>query len=186
MHAMSTSPLPPDLQVALENLFEFFSAYVVATNADERSKIQAQIVDLFSRLGVASESALVRRAAEIFDRIKKEPAPSRFGEATLANVARTFVASHLRAFERVPNHPSLSAGARQLLRTPVVEAVEFGMEFDREQVSNSLNILLSTVMEGPVTRTEGTAQIRTSISVIRALSKNFCRIPPFCSQAEEK
>lgn len=183
---MSTSPLPPDLQLALENLFELFSAYVAATNAHERSKIHAQIVETFSRFGVASESALVRRAAEIFNRIKKEPASSSLGEATAANEARTFVTLQLRAFERAPNHPSLSAGARQLLRTPIVEAAEIAMRFDREQVANSLNILPSAVSEAPVTRTEGTARVRTSISVIRALSKNFCRIPPFCSQAEDK
>jgi hypothetical protein len=185
MLAMSTNPLPPDLQLALERLFELFSGYVAAGNAKERRELHAQILDLFSRLGVVSDSALVRRAAEIFDRIKQERAPSQLREATLANQARDFVSSQLRLFERLPNAPALSTGARQLLRIPVAESAEFTFRFDPEEASISLNRVLSTLSGPPVSRAEGTAEIRTSIAVIRAFRKNYCRIPPFCSGGEE-
>lgn len=58
MPAMNTSPLPPDLQLALERLFELFALYVAAGNARERRELHAQILDLFSRLGVVSQTAL--------------------------------------------------------------------------------------------------------------------------------
>jgi hypothetical protein len=183
---MSTTPLPPNLQIALERLFELFSAYVAAGNNRERAGIHAQILDLFSRLGVVSDSVLVRQAAEMFERIKQEPGIRKLREATLANEARDFVASRVRAFERTANAPSLSTGARQLLRTPVVEVAEFALQFEPEQVSNSLERLFVSIAEPPINRAEGTAKFRTSIAVIRALWKNFCQIPPFCSGGARK
>jgi hypothetical protein len=132
---MSTTPLPPNLQVALERLFELFSAYIASTNARERAEIHAQILDLFSRLGVVSDSIVVRQAVELFERIKQEPVIPRLREATLANEARDFVTARLREFERRANAPSLSTGARQLLRTPIAEVAEFAAQFEPGQVS---------------------------------------------------
>jgi hypothetical protein len=186
MRAMSATPLPPNLQAALERLFEMFSAYVAARNVRERTQIHAQILDLFSRLGVVSDSALVRQAAEMFEIIQQERVVPKSREATLANEARDFVASRIRAFERTPNAPSLSAGARQLLRTPVVEVAELALQFEPEQVSHSLDSLFASLREPPVSGAEGTAEVRTSIVVIRAFWKNFCRIPPFCSGGGQK
>ena len=178
---MSTTPLPPDMQQAVERLFEMFSAYVAARTAREKRIMHRQILELFSRLGVVSDSALVRRAADMFERIKREPTPPRVHEVTLSKRAGEFVASRLRIFERTPGSPELSQGARQLLRIPVVEATEFTLKFDPEQTAKSLDTILATLVEPPATAAEGTARVRTSIAVVRGFSKNFCRIPPFCS-----
>jgi hypothetical protein len=183
---MSTSPLPPDLQLALETLFELFSAYVSAGDVHERSQIHSQILDLFSRLGVAAESPLVRQAADLFDRIKQDTHAPEPREATLPNLARRIVAMRLREFERSPNAIRLTTGARQLLRTPVVEAVEFTGELDPAEVNNSLDVVLKTLMEPPVSNAEGTIRVRTSVAVIRGFWKNFCRIPPFCAGRETR
>src|SRR5882724_8569597 len=103
MPLMSTPPLPPNLQASLAQLFELFSVYIAAENVSERSKIHSQILELFSRLGVGSDSITVRQAAEIFESIKREPATQRTREATLVNEARDFVSTRLRALERGPH-----------------------------------------------------------------------------------
>lgn len=70
---LGPSPLPPDLQLALERLFRLFSDYVAADNARQRRSVHNQIHDLFSQLGVISDSPLVRQAVEMFDQIRREP-----------------------------------------------------------------------------------------------------------------
>jgi hypothetical protein len=183
---MSTPALPPNMQALLGQLFELFSTYIVADNVREQSAIHAQILDVFSRLGVVSDSIAVRRAAEIFESITREPIMARPREVTLASEARDFVASQLRTLERGPNAPTLTTGARQLLRTPVVEVAEFAAQFEPEQVASSLDALFLTLREPPINPAEGSTKIRTSVAVIRAFSKNFCRIPPFCSGGDRR
>ena len=183
---MSTPPLPPNLQASLGQLFELFSDYIAAENARERSKIHAQILDLFSRLGVVSDSITVRRAAEIFESIKREPTTQRIREATLVNEARDFVSTRLRTLERGPSGLTLTTGARQLLRIPIAEVAEFTAQFEPEQTGRSLDRLFLTLTEPPTTQAEGTSETRTSVAVIRAFWRNFCRIPPFCSGGDRK
>ena len=173
------------MQQAVERLFGLFSAYVAAATARERRQIHAQILDLFSELGVVSDSSIVRSAVEMFDSIKREATVPRVREATLANNARNLVDARVRAFERTAE-TKLSTGARNLLRIPVVEVAEFASQFNPEQTINSLDRVFTTLIDEPLAATEGTARVRTSIAVIRAFSKNFCRIPPFCSGGEQK
>lgn len=178
---MGTSPIPPDLQRSLELLFEMFSNYVAARSERERSALHASIVDLFAHLGVVSEYPLVRQAAEMFERIQREPAQRKQREATLANSARDIVSARIRLFERTQGRPSLSAGARQILRIPVVESVEFAETLNEAQVVASVDKVLSGIAEDPISPAEGRDDVRTSVAVIRSLAKNFCNIPPFCS-----
>ena len=178
---MGTNSLPPDLQHSLELLFEMFSSYVAARTDRERAALHASIVDLFARLGVASEYPLVRQAAKMFERIEGEPLQRRKPEATLANNARDIVASRIRIFERTQGRPTLSTGARQVLRAPIVESVEFTEVLNESQIVTSLDKVLSSVAEEPISPAEGRENLRTSVAVIRSLAKNFCNIPPFCS-----
>jgi hypothetical protein len=179
---MGTTPLPPDLQRSLELLFEMFSSYVAARTEREQAALHASIVDLFARLGVASDYPVVRQAAEMFERIQHEPAQRREREATLANRARDIVALQIRLFERTKGRPTLSAGARQMLRVPIVESAEFTEKLNERQVIASLDKVLDSVAEEPISVAEGREYVRTSVAVIRALAKNFCNIPPFCSE----
>jgi hypothetical protein len=180
---MGGNALPPDVQLTLEQLFRLFSEYISATGESERRNLQAQILALFSRLGVASDAPAVRDAAEFFQAIQRLPQrtlPVR-REETLATAARELVTSRIRIFEKARSNPALSAGARQMLRIPVTEAVELSGHFEKEELEASLNRLFSTLLEPPESPIEGTAQVRTSVAVVRAFWKNFCRIPPFCS-----
>jgi hypothetical protein len=178
--AMGTNALPPDLQSVLETLFALFAAYVAAATVSERDSLHAQILDLFSRLGVAPRSPLVRQAAEIFERIRQEPLVKIRPNPTLAGEARDFTNARLRNYERRQGL-TLSTGARQMLRVPIVETAEFADRFDPEQTDRSLSTVLATLKdEAPVTDAEGNSNMRTSVAVIRAFWKNFCNIPPFC------
>lgn len=178
---MGTSPLPPDLQRSLELLFELFSSYVAARTERDRSALHARIVDLFARLGVASEYPAVRQAAEMFERIQLEPAKRRHREVSLATNARDIVASRIRFFERTTGRPRLSPGARQILKIPVMESVEFTEILNEDEVAASVDKVLSSVAEEPISRAEGGESLRSSVAVIRSFVKNFCNIPPFCS-----
>ena len=178
---MGTTPLPPDLQSSLELLFGMFSSYVAARTRKERAALQYSIVDLFARLGVASESPLVRKAAETFERMQRETAQRRHREVSPANNAGAIVTSRIRLFERTKGRPTLSKGAHQILRVPVIESVEFTEIFDQDQVVASVDRILSAVAEEPISRAEGHDNLRTSVAVIRSFAKNFCNIPPFCS-----
>lgn len=142
-------------------------------NSEKRTK-------LFSKLGVVSGYPVIRQAAEIFERISKEPVVRVRQPPTLGSEARNFVNVTLRRYERSQGLV-LSNGARQLLRVPVVETAEFAEQFDREQTNASLANVLATLKEQPRSPAEGTDNVRTSVAVIRAFWKNFCNIPPFCS-----
>src|SRR5436190_22559503 len=120
---MGTNALPPGIQSVLETLFELFSAYVAASTTRESRELHSQIIELFSRLGVASNEPLVQRAAEIFERIRQEPVVSVPELPTLPLRARNFVTARLRNLER-SHDLILSTGARQLLRVPVAESAE--------------------------------------------------------------
>jgi hypothetical protein len=177
---MGTNALPPDLQSTLEALFELFAAYVAAATVSERDSLHAQILDLFSRLGVAARSPLVRQAEEMFERIRREPLVRIPPIPTMAGRARDFANARLRNYERSQGL-TLSTGARQMLRVPIVETAEFADHFDPGQTDESLGRVLATLKdETPVTNAEGTPNMRTSVAVIRAFWKNFCNIPPFC------
>ena len=179
---MSTPPpLPPDMQRELANLFDMFSAYVAARTSREKQDLHNQILTIFSRLGVVSDSLLFRQAAETFERISRVQKTSKLPESTLAAEARVLVNARIRLFENTPNNPSLSNGARQFLRIPIVEAAEMEHRFDANQAASSLETVLTSLQAPPTNRTEGTGQTRTSVAVIRAFWKTFCRIPPFCS-----
>ena len=178
--AMGTNALPPDLTSLLETLFGLFAAYVAAATVTERDSLHAQILDLFSRLGVAPRSPLVQQAAEIFERIRQEPLVKIPPIPSLPGEARDFTNARIRTYERAQGL-TLSTGARQMLRAPIVETAEFANQFDPEQTDRALRTLLATLKdEAPVTYAEGNSSMRTSVAVIRALWKNFCNIPPFC------
>jgi hypothetical protein len=178
---MGTNSLPPDLQSTLETLFELFSAYVSSESSRERREIHSQILELFSRLGVVSSNPIVKRAAEMFEDIRKDRVlrPPRL--ETLALTARNSVNYRLRQLERQRNLV-LSSGAKQVLRAPVVERAEFDEVFNSEQTYMSLETIFSTLQDEPRAMKKNAPEERTSIDVIRALWKNFCRIPPFCSE----
>ena len=178
---MGINPLPPDLQSALETLVDLFAQYVAARTVKERRDLHGQILDLFSRLGVASKSPLVRQATERFERISREPLVKTPPVPTIVSEARDFANARLRSYERSQGL-TLSAGARQLLRVPVIETAEFAEHFDPERTDTSLNTVFKTLADAvPATRAEGNSGFRTSVAVIRAFWENFCNIPPFCS-----
>ena len=178
---MSSTPLSPELQQTLQELFELFSSYVEAPSMIERERLHAQILDLFSRLGVIGSNPLVRQAAEMFERIRVERRVPSSSQAASVNRARRLVDTRIRQFER-ETKITLTSGARQLLRTPVAEAVEFSEEIDTDEIVSSVDrILASLEEESPTTPREGTENSRTAIAVIRAFWKNFCNIPPFCA-----
>lgn len=79
---MSTPSLPDELRAALERLFELFSFYVAAPTRRDRNLLHAEILDLFSRLGVVSADPLARRAAEMLQQIQAER-PIKLREAIL-------------------------------------------------------------------------------------------------------
>lgn len=181
---MGSPPLSPEYQEILQQLFELFSSYVATSRPAERSRLQAQILDLFGRLGVAEANPLVRQAADLFERIRVDTPVVPSHQAVLVNQARRLVDGEIRQFER-RTQLTLTSGARQLLRTPVAEAIEFTERLDRNEISDSLAKILETLTASPKAPSEGTATTRTAIAVIRAYWRNFCNIPPFCAGRHE-
>lgn len=183
---MSTTPLPPGMRLELESLFKLFADYSRARSTRQRSRIEAQIMEVFSRLGVASDSIVLRQASEMFDQIRKVPGITNVRTDDVASRAKQLVSARVRDFERRPNAPKLSLGARQMLRIPVVEAAQASNRLDAVEVSRSLDTVLDSLTEPPRSPVEGTDRGRTSIAVVRAFWKNFCHIPPFCSGEEQR
>ena len=109
------------------------------------------------------------------ERVLKEPPPE-----TLALRARDVVNSRLRTLER-DRSLVLSSGARQVLRAPVVEQAEFNDVFNEQQAYGSLETIFQTLREEPRAIQRNPVNERTSVDVIRAIWKNFCKVPPFCS-----
>jgi hypothetical protein len=181
---MGSTPLSPEFQEVLQQLFELFSSYIATSRSAERSRLQAQILDLFARLGVAETNPLVRQAADFFETIRVDEPVALSRQAILVNQARRLVDTEIRQFER-GTQLTLTSGARQLLRTPVAEAIEFTERFDRNEISDSLAKLFETLTSPPEIPSEGTARSRTAIAVIRAYWRNFCNIPPFCAGRHE-
>ena len=72
-----------------------------------------------------------------------------------------------------------------MLRTPIAEVAERTAEFNPDAVEKSLDRLFQSLLEPPLNKTEGEANTRTSIAVIKSFWKNFCRIPPFCASRGE-
>ena len=80
----------------------------------------------------------------------------------------------------------LTPGAREMLVIPIFEARAQGrfprfdppFEFRGEEIE-SLEVILRTMSVEP-SRYDREGRTRSSLSVIRALWKNFCHIPPFC------
>jgi hypothetical protein len=178
---MGTNALPPDLQSALERLFALFAAYLAASTNRERRTLQAQIIQLFSTLGAVSDYPVIKQAAATFGRMRQEPATRVARPLTPPVRAQQFVNERLKTLERRYGLV-LSNGARQLLRVPVMETAELREEFDEGQTLATLDRIFTTLREEPNTSVEGVYEKRTSIAVIRALWKNFCRIPPFCAE----
>jgi hypothetical protein len=183
---MSTTPIPPGMRVELEGLFRLFAAYSRARSTRQRSRIEEQIMEVFSRLGVASDSIVARQANEMFDEVRKGRAITNPRTDDVASRAKQLVSARVRDFERRPDAPKLSAGARQMLRIPVVEAAQASNRLDVVEVSRSLDTVLDSLTEPPRSPVEGTDRGRSSIAVIRAFWKNFCHIPPFCSGEEQR
>src|SRR4051794_11350073 len=121
---MSSTPLPPDLQGDLEELFEMFARFVAATSANERALLYTQMLEIFSRFGIASEHPLVLRAAEVLEKIRPDQPAKRSGEAMLAREATFLVNQEIRRFEKSAGGVVLTSKAKQILRIPVAEAVE--------------------------------------------------------------
>jgi hypothetical protein len=176
---MGSTPLPPDLQTVLEQLFELFSQYTATSDRTEQAELRTQILSLFARLGVATKEPLVQNAIAIFERISGSHVAKRIVRETLPIRARDFVTNEIRGFER-QSGLKLSGGARQILRVPIVESVEFTETFREEQTHASLQRVFSSLSESPQGPSEGSGRKRSSIAVIRAYWKNFCNIPPIC------
>jgi hypothetical protein len=175
-------PLPPDQQALVEHLFELFSQYVAAEDVRERRDLHAQILDLFNQLGVVSDSPLVKQAVALFETIKLDKRATPKVPPTLSNRARSFVTTNIKQHER-QNAITLTSGARQLLRIPIGESVEFTEHFDPDQIDQALNTVFASLSQTPPDLLDPLR--RSSIDVIRAFWKNFCRIPPFCSGTRE-
>ena len=79
----------------------------------------------------------------------------------------------------------LSPGARYMILVPVVEALYLHRlhrdELRWSQIERSITDVFLIMREDPDPREFGNR--RSSLSVIRAFWKRFCRIPPFCARA---
>ena len=102
-------------------------------------------------------------------------------ERQLRRDATRFSKDRLLRFQRIPNIPDLSWGAKELLRIPIIEAFESAEFHNAETTDESLRLVAESLREEPHSRSEGHGRLRTSIAVIRAYAENFCNIPPFCS-----
>lgn len=79
----------------------------------------------------------------------------------------------------------LTAGARDMLLIPLVEARSFAPVTSWTE-AESLERILRSMAEDPsdYDRDGEQGKVRSSLSVIRAFWKNFCNIPPFCDGRE--
>lgn len=78
----------------------------------------------------------------------------------------------------------LTWGAREMLRIPVIEAIEAQGDVDWAQVDVSIRDIVGSMSESQAERGQP-SMFRDSRSVIRAFFKRFCNIPPFCSRTDE-
>lgn len=81
----------------------------------------------------------------------------------------------------------LTPEAKQMILIPIHEAFWRG-GYDHQELRDvafrSIKKIVSTMVEEPSSRDKDDGGLRTSTSVIRSFWKNFCNIPPFCSDKE--
>ena len=78
---------------------------------------------------------------------------------------------------------TLTRHARAMLIIPLVEAMEREQDFEWGRAQESLDTLIGELEEESMNHRDSDTE-RTSFSVIRAYSRRFCSIPPFCSPSE--
>lgn len=78
----------------------------------------------------------------------------------------------------------LTAPARNLIRIPAVELYELTEDWNRDQVEKSVAMILETVSDTQATQVEDRIGRRISTSVLAALHKRWCNIPPFCARVK--
>ncbi len=176
---MGNPPLGPDVQASIATLLSLFLAFTRARSTQERAELERQILLAFDRLG-ATEDRSVLEVRRTFESLRTA-AGTEIRARTLAISARKFTNDRIRRFEETPSSPRLSRGAREILRIPLIEAAERTELFNEEQAAESLDRVLDSVRDPPVSNLEGDNGVRTSTAVIRAIHKNFCSIPPFCN-----
>lgn len=180
---MGNPPIRPNVKSAIARLLELFLVFARARSDNERARLETQILALFEQLGATSE-APIQEARARFEELRSvayESAPRGFARAAdeWESNARQLVNARIRSYEM--DGPHLTRGAREMLRIPVIEVAGLNQEFDEAQVSESLDRVLASMREPPRSRAEGEGRSRTSVAVIRAFSKNYCSIPPFCA-----
>lgn len=87
---------------------------------------------------------------------------------------------HLARFEE-EGSILLSQAAVEVLLLPLVEELDRGVPIDENQLFATLDRLMRTIAEDPDPRDLGTA--RSSWSVLRAIRRLWCDLPPICRPA---
>jgi hypothetical protein len=95
--------------------------------------------------------------------------------------ANRFSRDRISKIQDVLGAPALTAGAKDMLRIPIIELYETAEYRNEDETDRSLALISNSLREEPHSPREGSGPLRTSIAVIRAYAKNFCNIPPFCT-----
>jgi hypothetical protein len=165
---------------SIQHLLVLFLEYKLARSPRERSRLEAEILQLFDTLGASLTPQMLSVRGE-FERMRAIPDRPDSNERQLRRAATRFYKDRLSRFQSIPDIPDLSWGAKELLRIPIIEAFESAEFHNAAATDQSLRIVAESLREEPHSQSEGHGSLRTSIAVIRAYARNFCNIPPFCS-----
>jgi hypothetical protein len=165
---------------SIQHLLYLFLEYKRARSPKVRSRLEAEILQLFDTLGATLAPGLLSFRGE-FERIREESELIVSPEKELKRESHRFAGKRIASIAKAPNAVELSWGAREMLRVPFIETYESSEFRDAELADQSLRLVAESLRENPRSPSEGHGQLRTSVEVIRAYAKNFCNIPPFCS-----
>lgn len=80
---------------------------------------------------------------------------------------------------------NLSLAAIDLLLIPILEQFQTKGHLDYYQVEASLRTIIIDIKETPSNFDTNKMGKRTTLSIIKAFWKNFCNIPPFCTEKDK-
>jgi hypothetical protein len=165
---------------SIQDLLHLFLEYKRVRSPKVRSRLEAEILQLFDTLGATLAPELLSVRGE-FERIREESDMIVSPEKELKRAPHRFAGKRIASIAKAPDAVELSWGAREMLRVPLIETYESAEFRDAELADRSLRLVAESLREKPRTPSEGHGQLRTSIAVIRAYAESFCKIPPFCS-----
>lgn len=170
---------------SIQHLLVLFLEYKRARSQSERSRLDAEIMQLFDTLGASLSPEMLTVRGD-FERMRNAPTPESGLSRQARSEARRFSNGRIARIERTPDAPVLTKGAKEMLRIPLLEVYELFQYRDEEEADRSFARIAESLREEPHSRREGRGRERTSIAVIRAYAKNFCNIPPLCSERDHE